>query len=225
MQMPEHDADARRYSIPDAEVTQASFDRSHVPGSRRAEEESAIAELLATLPDDRSRERMTQLLSSGGRPYEVRDPRHARLLTRIFAIRDADVRAAAMAHSIEMARGPLDVLVARVDQVPMQGARAMIMRRPTGRQRNLILVSGEASATDFADAVATMFAHRRSFGDEIYDATQARVPERTTPISSEREARFQQRLEELRAAPIREIPGIGQARAITITLGPIRANH
>ena len=198
----------------------------HVPGTRKAEEEAAIAQLLAKAgTDERIRKEWLELLSGvHGRIGSVSDPEMARLVTTIYEIREADARALQLEESRQIARTHGIVVTAvLMDEMPVAGARAVVLRRVTTHPRNVILLPrGRATPADLSDAIATVFGLREAHGDLPFADARVVVPPRKSPRRARPSVYMEQRLDALTRVPRRTVAGVGDVPAIDIRLGPVK---
>ena len=107
-----------------------------------------------------------------------------------------------------------------VQSLGVDTAGAIVVRRPTHRPQNIILVTRATTAADLVTAVAILDRSRRAKGDSLSLEMRAIIP-RANDASSRRSRNYGQaeaNLASLRAAGARRIPGVGTYPAVTATL-------
>ena len=116
-------------------------------------------------------------------------------------------------------RVPLTVVL--VSELPRPGAAYEIQRRPTGSDLDVILLLDTATPEQLSEAVRGVLTARQAGGDTATRAGTFRVrPHRSTARTAlPWAARV---LTDLRAAHVRQVPGVGRVRAVRIWLPPQR---
>ena len=199
---------------------------NHVPGSRKAEEEAALSQLLTELPESARRTILESLNpASTMRVAQITNPKLAALYETVATIRGLDIAARELERSRNAARThSLTVTLALVDPVVLGTVRARIVRDPYKTNSELILLrSGDASVDDVAAGIALMYRSRRTFGDNIRNVIRADVVSFSGPSNGSAREQAQSVLALVSAAQPSSFPGFGVARLITLHLDPIRS--
>ena len=193
----------------------------HVAGARRSEELAAIEELIARMPPEH-RERARTLLAKGAVAVTSADPEIARLWSTIASIRQADFEARRRSPvTVSSTSDSQAVIVALVNEVPIKGARAVIIRRPDdGGVPTVLLSERDASAEDLFRAVRVSTSTRlRKLGESIRKEIRFAL-RRTTASASPAsiEPKWGVALADLRSQAEQELPQIGKGRAIILRM-------
>ncbi len=115
------------------------------------------------------------------------------------------------------------VAVVAVASLP-GGGRARVLRRVRQTPREVIVLSPQATAADFAVAFHVLAALRQKYGDSLSVDMSAAVRRGAPGAGWEGSAYklwFEQQLARLGRARVFRVPGIGAARAIAVTLPPL----
>jgi hypothetical protein len=192
---------------------------AHVVGSRRAEEEAALARLHPKIRAELDRPDVRAVSSSNAET--------ARLISTIYEIRAADARARSLEESRRTAEqfGSV-VTIALIDNMPTGGARAMVLRRASVEPRDVILLPREdAAASSLSDAIRVLSRMREAHGDNFEGDARVVVPPRSGVPSAATLGPMTRHLEKLRKVGRSNLPGIGEASAIQLRLGPVRPGN
>lgn len=107
--------------------------------------------------------------------------------------------------------------VALVSELPRPGAAYEIQRRTTGSDRDVVLLLNSATPEQLSDAVRGMLTARQAGGDTATEAGTFRV--RPHDGAARAALPWANRvLADLRAAHVRDVPGVGRVRAVRIWL-------
>jgi hypothetical protein len=180
----------------------------HVPGALRAEEERLISELRALLPAAAREELLAVLMddSSGGFIAASPDPRIADLVSRIYAIREAD-------HEASRRMRPTSVVVAFPERWPYDDP-AVILRRPQG---DLMLINRtHLTGVLLKRSIGALYGSYRREGGILRREVRINVP---VPRGAAPESSMGAVLDKLLlAARPSDLPGIGPALTTTLQL-------
>lgn len=108
---------------------------------------------------------------------------------------------------------------------PTRGGRTEVIRNATRTPRNMIIVDRNATADDLAAALALLDALRLQHGDSLTADFRARPQSFTAGsafTSGAYRAWLAEQLVRLRKAPEVNVPDLGLARAVDITVTPPR---
>ena len=104
---------------------------------------------------------------------------------------------------------------------PSRGGPTEVLRRAQRTPRNVVVVDGSATPEDLAAALALINALRSRYGDALTADLRAR-PGSARPGPTWQRSAYRAwlvvQLARLRAAPPVDVPGLGVARAVHITL-------
>lgn len=112
-------------------------------------------------------------------------------------------------------RVPLTVVL--VSELPRPGTAYEIQRRPAGSDRDVVLLLNTATPEQLSDAVRGVLTARQVGGDRATGAGTFRV----RPHNGAARAALpwaNRVLADLRAAHVRDVPGVGRVRAVRIWL-------
>jgi hypothetical protein len=119
-------------------------------------------------------------------------------------------------------RGPsvrFPVTVALVDSLPVPGVSFVVQRRADLTPADLILVRVGTNPAEVSDAIRTLITARQASGDLPATTATIRMRPQQRTQSGRREFPWSPRvLADLRRAPPRTIPGVGNVRAVDIWL-------
>lgn len=198
---------------------------SYVAGSRKAEADAALAELLATLtPAGRSLVMQSLDPQSHVRVAQFTDPHKARLFDTVSSIRGADIAAAALEKSRAAAkRRTLNALIALVDPIVLGSSRVRVVRDPRSAAPELVLLrSVDANPEDVGAGVAVLYRTRHQYGDEIQNALRVDVGIGSGALSGAALEEANHILAVARASSAVGLPGYGQAQLAHVRLDPLR---
>lgn len=111
--------------------------------------------------------------------------------------------------------------VALVTDLPAAGARAAVIRRVAPRADIILLARASASSDDLAAALALLAAARTRDGpnpparDEVLIVKSSSLQQ---PLETPRRLRLDAHLARLRAAPARQVDGVGTVPAIEVSV-------
>jgi hypothetical protein len=201
---------------------------THVPGSRRQEEQQLIEELLALYPMELRADIQRDLTDrqSRSRYAMVDTPEKARLFGLIYSIRDADHQAEVRERSRSAAATtPTRVSIVLVESVPETGAVAVVQRRPEAVPQNVILLTRQGLRADVLNhALGAVVTSRSKFGDVLLG--EFRLPIRGSehfgPVSQRRRGWLEAKLRRLPETPRVPIEDVGTVHAMRLTIPPGR---
>lgn len=191
---------------------------THRVGSLAAEEEWEIrAALEATEPQNRAA--LTRILRSGV-PIFQSNAAIAAHVERLNVIRALDRAASFVENGRAGAAGSrLRVTVAVAPTELGQDVTALLIRYPQGR-KTVVLLRPAASAEDLARALAALQQLRATTGDLVTHVQRIQLPKGPAARNPLAFKRYQKYIDRLGGAPTSTVDGVGDSRAITLTLMP-----
>ncbi len=120
------------------------------------------------------------------------------------------------------------VVVLRVESLGSGSARAVVIRRPTGKStQDFILVIASTSPADLAKAVATLMFSRRTHGPQVTSELRAEISPAaaSTGLRSKDSQRATRDLARLAQARVVSIKGVGHGPAIGIATANVAARQ
>ncbi len=138
-----------------------------------------------------------------------------RMLLAAFAAFSPAVLAAQRTGGGAPTRVPLTVVL--VSELPRPGAAYEVQRRTTGGDRDVVLLLETATPEQLSDAVRGVLTARQADGDTAMEARTFRVRPHNG-VASAVLPWANRVLADLRAAHVRDVPGVGRVRAVRIWL-------
>jgi hypothetical protein len=206
-------------------VESEKLDRNHVAGSRKAEEDAALAELLR-LSGPATRDVILKSLEPESRVaiVAITNPEMKRLYEKIASIRRADYYAERREESKALAtRFGLAVTLAVVDPSTLGASRARVVRDLYAEPSDLVLLRDDATPEDVAGAMALVMRSRVRFGDHVAPRLSADLTRHAGKASPSQRAAAERFIAKMKAAEPVEVPGYGKLRTTVVRLGPVKA--
>lgn len=138
-------------------------------------------------------------------------------LLAVLMILPAVTADAQRAQEARAGRARVPLTIALVTTLPHPGAPFEIIRRPTGADRDVVLVTGGATAETLSDAIRGVLTARYASGDTAANATVLRVRPQTVDLRPVYPWATRV-LADLQRAPLRSVDGVGTVRAVRIWL-------
>ena len=192
-------------------------------------ERKLVDQLFAVVTAEQRRELERMFVTDESKVYAVNgNAEAAQLLGRIYAIRDArheaeyrgEMRRAALRY-----RSPVTFVL--IDDFGASRVRARVLRDNGMGDNRVILSRATATAETVNAAVQLLNKSRLRHGEIPARPVTLILSDRTRPSDPAPEQRSwcDGILAQLQAAPLREIPGVGRARAISVTIPPVELSN
>jgi hypothetical protein len=197
------------------------FQVSDDAAGREAQERETIAAILAKVPQERRHQLGLILQDRSVTPSGTSDPDLAPLLGALSAIRVAMLetaidRARADDNARGGNRGRVRVTVAMVPRLSSPELRAAVLRQPGDEGIPVLLLpASTVTEEDLERGLRAAVAARDRYGKDAAKVVTLSLRVRADrPSHSVDKTKWSKYLHQVRVAPVRTIPGVGQARAM-----------
>jgi hypothetical protein len=204
-----------------ARIDPSLYTPNYVPGSRKAEEDAAIAAILERVPPGQRSRVLAALNDTTTFLGASSDPVIAEQLGVIASIRAADMRARAeiaKAKKTELLRDRIRIRIALVPSLDQPGTRAVVLRRPDDSGVPLLLLPEQGvTSADLARGLRAATLAQRRYGQRPSHAARLVLRNgRGGAVVAPNDAKAVALLAELRSRAPQAIPGVGTGRLMEI---------
>jgi hypothetical protein len=212
-----------RNAEPQSERPALVDDPNYVPGSRKAEEEAALNELLKSYPPSTHKVLLQSLdPTSHVRLASIGNSEQVTLYNTVASIRAADIAAERRAASRMFARShPLVVTVALVDPSVVSPASARVLRDPNKAHSDIILLGDNATSEDVAVGFALLNVTRQQHGDQLLHPIFVGAERPRLVLSPQQRSFAEGLLRSLQRQPKQQLESFRQARSVRVKMPPL----
>ena len=144
------------------------------------------------------------------KPFHCETPMTQRILLALATF----VVAASAAAQQPVVVDNLPVAIVLVDAMPIENAKAIVIRRKTMVPENIVLVTKETVPVDLANAMAVLARSRKNKGDRVSDDMVAPIAPSKSAKRPKDYLQATKDLKDIRTAGARFIEGVGPAPVI-----------